>query len=176
MKDGDNGWLAMPDTGREIIPANRVTPARRSGAWRLVGDPLGPLGDRGQIAGIDQFVRLKTRKSARTGNRQAHRGHGVRVRQVEDRHAVVLPEHPVIRLRLPPADSATSRTAAARSEGFATNRFAVSLVRLNRTGYLATTTAPPTRTQIWSEHCKYRAWLSRLQPRRPDCPRRVLSP
>jgi hypothetical protein len=30
-----------------------------SGAWRLVGDPFCPLGDRGEITGLDQFVRLK---------------------------------------------------------------------------------------------------------------------
>src|SRR5271165_1110093 len=34
-------------------------PACVSGAWRLVGDPSRPLGDRGEIAGLDQFVRLK---------------------------------------------------------------------------------------------------------------------
>ncbi len=51
----------------------------------------------------NQFVRLKTRKSAQTGNRQAHRGHGVRVGQVEDRRAVVLPEHPVVRLKSAPS-------------------------------------------------------------------------
>jgi hypothetical protein len=36
--------------------------------------------------------------------------------------------------RLPPADSATSRTTADRSEGLAMNRFADSLVRLNKPG------------------------------------------
>jgi F420H(2)-dependent quinone reductase len=56
--------------------------------------------------------------------------------------AVVLPEHPVIRRKAAPADSATPRTTVARSEGLAMNRFAVSLVRLNRTRYLATTTTP----------------------------------
>jgi hypothetical protein len=37
-----------------------------SGARRLVSDPSRPLGDGGEIAGLDQFVRLKTRERART--------------------------------------------------------------------------------------------------------------
>src|ERR1700749_1111736 len=43
---------------------------------------------------------------------------------------------------LPPADSASCWTTAARSEGLATNRFIVSPVRPNRTRYFATTTTP----------------------------------
>jgi hypothetical protein len=34
-----------------------------SGAWRLVGDPFCPLGDRGEITGLDQFVCLKRVKA-----------------------------------------------------------------------------------------------------------------
>ena len=35
-----------------------------------------PLGDRGEIAGLDQFVRLEAGEGARTGGGQAHRGRG----------------------------------------------------------------------------------------------------
>ena len=48
-------------------------------------------------------MRLETRESARTGGRQAHRGHGVRVRQHEDARAVVLSEHPVVRFEASPS-------------------------------------------------------------------------
>src|SRR5271166_3324756 len=89
-------------------------PACVSGAWRLVGDPSRPLGDRGEIAGLDQFVRLKMREDARTGGR-AQRGHGARIGQLEDAYAVVASEHPVVRFkpadgpRHPPHDSCPVR-------------------------------------------------------------------
>jgi hypothetical protein len=38
-------------------------PAILSCSWRLVGDPFGPFGDRAEVAGLDQFVRLKCVKA-----------------------------------------------------------------------------------------------------------------
>ena len=106
--DGTRQWLdhdARQLTSRVLaaaaqgatVPGSR--PACASGARRLVGDPFRPLGDRGEIAGLDQLVRLEMREGARTGGRQAQRGHGVRVGQHEDARAVVLSEHPVVRFK-----------------------------------------------------------------------------
>src|SRR5580704_18928759 len=74
-----------------------------SGARRLVSDPSRPLSDRVKVAGLDQFVRLKTREGTRTDDRQVQRRRSVRVRQDDDSRAVVLSEHPVVRLK-PAAD------------------------------------------------------------------------
>ena len=54
---GGNPGFTSPGTERARQPACL------SGAWRLVGDPLRPLGDRGEIAGLDQFVRLERVKA-----------------------------------------------------------------------------------------------------------------
>jgi hypothetical protein len=87
-------------TGKaRYVPAERQPAACLSGARRLVGDPSRPLGDRGEIAGLDQFVRLKTAEGARTGDRQAERRRRVRVGHGDDGRAVVLSEHPVVRLK-----------------------------------------------------------------------------
>jgi hypothetical protein len=58
--------------GRFLFRANvpGIRHACLSGAWRLVGDPSRPLGDRSEIAGLDQFVRLETAERAGTGDRQ----------------------------------------------------------------------------------------------------------
>jgi hypothetical protein len=47
-------------------------PCHRSAARRLIGDPPRSAGDRGQIAGFDQFVRLEAREGTRTDGCQAH--------------------------------------------------------------------------------------------------------
>src|SRR6516162_6942566 len=47
-------------------------------------------------------MRLKTREGARTDDRQVQRRRSVRVGQCEDGCAVVLPEHPVVRLKAAP--------------------------------------------------------------------------
>ena len=91
-------------------------PASLSGARRLVADLFRPLRDLDKIAGLDQLVRLEPGEGARASGRQAHRGRGLRVRQLDDRQPVVLPEHPVVglqaaadRLRQPVDDSCPIR-------------------------------------------------------------------
>ena len=85
--EGSIAYLTLPGARTAFL----------SCSWRLVGDPSRPFGNRAEIAGLDQFVRLKMGESARTGGRQADRGHAVRIRHPEDAHAVVLSEHPVVR-------------------------------------------------------------------------------
>src|SRR5215469_15975590 len=63
---------------------------------------------------------------------------------------------------LPPTDSASCWTTAARSEGLATNRFIVSPVRPNRTRYFAITTTPT----CTDGHLAYRS-VSRLPSAAP---------
>ncbi len=113
-----------------------------SAARWLVADALRAISNREKIGGVDQVMRFKARERARTGGGLAQCRHGVRVREHEDGRAVVLSEHPVVRPRLPPTDSARSRTTAARLEGRSRNLLIVSPVRLKRTRYFATVTTP----------------------------------
>src|SRR5215831_12246135 len=92
---------SLPPPGSRIDAAGRVRgplPATR----RLIHDSPGPLGDRPEVAGLDQLVGLKMGEGTRAGGRQAYGGGGVRVGRLEDRHPVVLPEHPVVALKAAP--------------------------------------------------------------------------
>ena len=86
--EGSIAYLTLPGARTAFL----------SCSWRLVGDPSRPFGDRAEIAGLDQFVRLEPGEGARPGDRQAQGSRSLGVRQFEDDQAVVLPEHPVVGL------------------------------------------------------------------------------
>ena len=57
-------------TSRPALEASQLyNPGCLSGTRRLIGNPFRPLRDRGQITGLDQFVRLKMRERTGTGRR-----------------------------------------------------------------------------------------------------------